>query len=78
MHLYKGSYKDSLYLLNWPPCIAIMLNIGVSSYLPRAEASGVLGIVPIGLRDTLYIIRHTSVETSLVLISYHPHPPPSS
>ena len=42
------------------------------SSLPGADTSGTFGTVPSGLRATLYLIRTTSIKTSMVLLSYHP------
>ena len=69
-------FNWTLYLsfLTWPPGIASMLNIRGWSLLPRAEASGALVTVPIGLHDTLYTIRQNFVRLSLVLLSYHYRP----
>ena len=74
------SAPDALSLLTCPPCIASVLNIRGWCSLPRAEASRALGTVPIGLCATLYPIRQTSVQLSLVILvmsvpSLHPSLP---
>ena len=57
-----------LFLLTWPPCNAIMLNIGGCSSLTKSEASGALGNVPIGLRAVIYPICQIYIWLSLVLL----------
>ena len=59
------------FLLTWPLCIAIIINIGRWGYLPKAEASVALDTDPFGVHATLHTIHHTSVRSSLVLLSYH-------
>ena len=76
-HEVTGYISLSLSLLTWFPYIGRVLNIGGWSSLPGAEASGALGIVPVGLHVTLYPICQTSAQSSLVLLvisvpSLHP------
>ena len=59
------------FLLTWPLCIAIIINIGRWGYLTKAEASVALDTDPFGFHATLHTIHHTSVRSSLVLLSYH-------
>ena len=44
-----------LSILNWPLCVASMLNIGGCSSLPGAETRGASSTVPSGLCATLYL-----------------------
>ena len=62
------------FLLTWPLCIAIIINIGRWGYLTKAEASVALDTDPFGFHATLHTIHHTSVRSSLVLLSYHSPP----
>ena len=59
-----------IYILICPPFINIMLNIEGWSSLPRAEAIKVLGTVPIGLNDILYLSPARTLSDRLCLF-YH-------
>ena len=67
----------SLSLLTWPPCIAIIINIGGWSPLTGSEASGALGTVPSGLCATLYL-SSTRPPSKRLWFFYHIIPSPSS